>query len=131
MMMEYYRLKAEILGERSRFNEKNQNSVDITGKLNFAQKDETKTRKWTKRTLEKRLKYHTQIGFAADHFDMIDQLETVQSILVQKLRDESSKVTLKKISLAYVNYLRAFYKTSIFSDNYTWMLRLLQGSKKN
>jgi hypothetical protein len=37
------------------------------------------------------LKQHTQTGFAADHFEMIDQIKNVQAILFRALQDESSK----------------------------------------
>jgi hypothetical protein len=97
MMMEYYQLKAKILGERSRVNKE----IDQVGESkrkepNSGLKDESKTSIWTKRTLEKRLKQHAQIGYAADHFEMIDRIESVQSILFQKLRDESSKEAAEK-----------------------------------
>lgn len=92
MMMEYYQFKAQLLTEISKLDEnKHQVNESVPEELKSEQKDEIKTQKWTKRSLEKRLKYHTQIGFAADHFDMMDQIKNVQQILFRALQDESSK----------------------------------------
>lgn len=92
MMMEYYQLKTQILAERSRVNkEKDQVSESTRKELNSGLKVESKTPMWTKRTLEKRLKRHSQIGYASDHFEMIDRIKNVQAILFRAFQDESSK----------------------------------------
>ncbi|MGI8833821.1 MAG: hypothetical protein ACR2IS_14445 [Nitrososphaeraceae archaeon] len=81
------------MAESSRLNRNEENlNDDIKGKKDSGKKAETKTPVWTRRKLEKILKYHTQIGFAADHFEMIDQIKSVQAILSRALHDESSKV---------------------------------------
>ncbi len=93
MMMQYHQIKAQLLAESSRLVKNEENYTDDAKVQNGPEiNGESKRKVWTKRTIEKRLKYHTQIGFAADHFEMIDQIKSVQAILSRTMLDESSKV---------------------------------------
>jgi hypothetical protein len=90
--------EAQLLAQRLRLNKNNdQVNESLPEGLKSEQKDEIRTQKWTKRSLEKRLKYHTQIDFMAIHFEMMDQIKDAQAILFRTLLDESSKAAVKNL----------------------------------
>jgi hypothetical protein len=47
-------------------------------------------------TLQERLANHSRVGFAVQHFKIIDQIEDLQKILFQTLMEESSKPSKRK-----------------------------------
>jgi predicted transcriptional regulator len=92
MMIDYYQLETQLSVEISRLDKNNEKSNEkAEPKEDFVKITEANTPVWTKRMLEKRLKYHTQIGIVAEHFEMIGMLKNVQRILFRALNDESSK----------------------------------------